>query len=133
MEVYQVDPDTGASKVFKNPFVHFSFKVPTVRNAALTAPYMHNGVYKTLEQVVDFYNDAGGINLMNDMRPGMKGLPFFMILPIKLNLTEKEKKDLVAFMKTLTDTSSARHMPQRLPVLSGKYASLNKRTVGGDY
>ena len=133
MAVYQVDPDTGASKVSKNPFVHFSFKVPTVRNVELTAPYMHNGVYKTLEQVVEFYNDAGGNKFTKDMRPGMKGLPFFMILPEKLNLTDPEKKDLVAFMKALTDNSASKNIPSRLPTITGKYAKLDKRKLGGEY
>jgi cytochrome c peroxidase len=133
MKVYEVDIDTGASKVFKTPFTHFSFKVPTVRNVALTAPYMHNGVFKTLEQVVDFYEDAGGVKFEKDMRPGMKGLPFFMILPEKLHLTGKEKADLVAFMKALTDTTSSRNVPARLPEIKGQYAHLNKRKMGGDY
>jgi cytochrome c peroxidase len=133
MTVYEVDKDTGASKPFKNPFFHFSFKVPTVRNVEITAPYMHNGVFRTLEQVVNFYNDAGGDKFIKDMRPGMKGLPFFMILPEPLRLTEPEKKDLVAFMKSLTDTSSIKNVPARLPDLNGKYASLNKRKIGGEY
>lgn len=133
MKVYEVDIDTGASKVFKTPFTHFSFKVPTVRNVALTAPYMHNGVFKTLEQVVNFYEDAGGVKFEKDMRPGMKGLPFFMILPQKLQLTDKEKADLVAFMKALTDTTSSRNVPTRLPEIKGQYAHLNKRKIGGDY
>ena len=133
MKVYEVDLDTGASKVFKNPFLHFSFKVPTVRNVALTAPYMHNGVFKTLEQVVDFYEDAGGVKFENDMRPGMKGLPFFMILPEKLNLSNEEKVNLIAFMKALTDTSSAKNIPDRLPKIGNPFARLNKRKVGGTY
>ena len=133
MKVYQVDVDTGASKVFKTPFTHFSFKVPTVRNAALTAPYMHNGIFKTLEQVVDFYEDAGGVKFIKDMRPGMKGLPFFMILPEKLNLTQDEKTSLIAFMKTFTDTSATGTIPKRLPEISGVYSNWNKRVVGGTY
>ncbi|HEV7331189.1 MAG TPA: cytochrome c peroxidase [Flavisolibacter sp.] len=133
MEVYEVDPDLGVSKPSQNPFFHFSFKVPTVRNSEVTAPYMHNGVYKTLEQVINFYDHAGGIKFMKDMRPGMKGLPFFMILPEKLDLTEKEKQDIVAFIKTLTDTTASKNKPDRLPRLSGKYAALDKRRLGGVY
>ncbi|HEY0678299.1 MAG TPA: cytochrome c peroxidase [Chitinophagaceae bacterium] len=133
MTVFKVDSDTGASKVFKSVFTHFSFKVPTVRNVELTAPYMHNGVYKTLEQVVNFYDHAGGIKFIKDMRPGMKGLPFFMILPFELKLTETEKADLVSFMKALTDTTSSRNVPKRLPEIGGKYAKLNTRVIGGIY
>lgn len=133
MDVYEVDPDLGVSRRSDNPFLHFSFKVPTVRNAELTAPYMHNGVYRTLEQVINFYDHAGGIKFMKDMRPGMKGLPFFMILPEKLDLTEKEKQDIVAFIKTLTDTSASKNKPDRLPKLAGKYAGLDNRKLGGIY
>lgn len=133
MKLYQVDVDTGASKVFKTMFTHFSFKVPTVRNVELTAPYMHNGVFKTLEQVVDFYDHAGGVKFTDQMRPGMKGLPFFMILPENLNLTQKEKASLIAFIKALTDNSSAVHVPKRLPEISGKHAALNVRDIGGIY
>ncbi|MDQ8014221.1 MAG: cytochrome c peroxidase [Flavobacterium nitrogenifigens] len=73
-----------------------AFKTPTVRNAAVTAPYMHNGVFKTLEEVVSFYNKGGGIGL--GYKVENQTLPFD-----KLNLTVKEEKALVAFMKTLTD------------------------------
>ena len=72
------------------------FKTPTVRNSELTAPYMHNGVYETLEQVMDFYNKGGGGGLGFDLPH--QTLPFD-----HLNLSKEEEKALVAFMKTLTD------------------------------
>ncbi len=72
------------------------FKTPTVRNSALTAPYMHNGVYGTLEEVMDFYNQGGGGGLGFELPH--QTLPFD-----KLNLSKAEEKALVAFMKTLTD------------------------------
>ncbi len=78
----------------------FSFKTPSLRNAALTAPYMHNGIYNTLEEVIDFYNDGGGKGL--GIAPKNQSLPFD-----KLGLTFKEKKDLAAFIKSLTDTATA--------------------------
>ena len=133
MEIFQLDPDTGFSKVTKNPFSHFNFKVPTVRNAELTSPYMHNGVYKTLDQVMNFYNHAAGNKFRKDYGKSMKGLPFFMVLPDSLDLNEQDKKDLVLFVKTLTDTSSIRNVPKRLPQLGEKYAALNKRKIGGEY
>jgi len=133
MEVYAVDGDMGVAKLRNNPFYNFSFKVPTVRNAALTAPYMHNGVYKTLEQVVNFYDHAGGDKFFAQMRPGLKGLPFFMILPQELKLSVEEKQHLVAFIHTLTDSSSAKNVPTYLPQLKGRYAHLNERRVGGVY
>ena len=74
---------------------HF-FKTSTVRNVALTGPYMHNGVYATLEEVVEFYNVGGGQGMGLDV-------PNQTLPPDSLNLTEKESKSIIAFMKTLTD------------------------------
>jgi cytochrome c peroxidase len=130
---YVVDPDMGLMKINGNGFARFSFKTPTLRNVALTAPYMHNGLFKTLEQVVDFYDHAAGQKFGKDMRPDMGELPFFTILPIELKLADGEKKDLVAFLKTLTDTSASAKVPTRLPRFGDPYAKLNGRTIGGDY
>lgn len=94
-----LDNDSGRFLITKSPVHLFSFKTTSLRNAALTAPYMHNGVFNTLEEVVDFYNNGGGQGL--GIAPPNQTLPFE-----KLNLTKKEKKDLVSFMKTLTDTAS---------------------------
>ncbi|MFB9054569.1 cytochrome-c peroxidase [Formosa undariae] len=74
---------------------HF-FKTPTVRNVEKTAPYMHNGVYNTLEEVVDFYNRGGGKGI--GIQEEYQTLPFD-----SLDLSEAEQASLVAFMKTLTD------------------------------
>jgi cytochrome c peroxidase len=132
MDKYKIDPDTGMSAGNNNPFLRFSFKTPTMRNIALTAPYMHNGVYKTLEQVINFYDHGAGQKFSKDYRPDMGGLPFLTTLPFPLNLTEVEKKELIAFLRTLTDTSTNR-TPARLPELKGKYAGMNKRVIGGEY
>lgn len=92
------DPDPGRFAIYPKPFFLHAFKTPTLRNIALTAPYMHNGVFKTLEQVIDFYDKGGGRGI---------GLPVSnQTLPFeKLGLTEKEKLDLKVFLLTLTDTS----------------------------
>ncbi len=132
MDKYRIDADEGMFKTTNDAFAKFSFKTPTVRNAALTAPYMHNGVYKTLEQVVNFYDHAGGEKFRKDMREGMKDLPFFTIIPLELKLTDPEKKALVAFIKALDDTSAAR-TPKRLPQIKGKHENLNDRKIGGEY
>jgi len=71
------------------------FKTPGLRNVAVTAPYMHNGMFATLEQVIEYYNNpaafvTGAINI----DPALQQ---------PLGLTQKEKKNLVAFLKTLTD------------------------------
>ena len=73
-----------------------SFKTPTLRNIELTAPYMHNGVFTNLEQVVDFYND-----MEKFWPPEVKNLSG--LVSTKLELTDQEKLDLIAFMKALTD------------------------------
>lgn len=96
----QLDKDSGRYNYTGYKIHLFSFKTPSVRNAALTGPYMHNGIYNTLEEVVDFYNNGGGKGL--GIAPSNQSLPFD-----KLQLTTKEKKDLVAFIKSLTDTAIA--------------------------
>jgi len=91
-----LSPDKGRYLYNKMPQLVGAFKTPTVRNVAVTAPYMHNGVFKTLEEVVSFYNKGGGQGLGYSVEN--QTLPFD-----KLNLTVKEEQALVAFMKTLTD------------------------------
>ncbi|TAH27683.1 MAG: cytochrome-c peroxidase [Cytophagales bacterium] len=67
------------------------FKVPSLRNIELTAPYMHDGSMNTLEEVIEHYNN-GGKNHVNQSKNVMQ-----------LNLSETQKSDLIAFLKTLTD------------------------------
>jgi cytochrome c peroxidase len=91
-----IDSDLGRYDVFKTKQKMHFFKTPTIRNIDKTAPYMHNGVFNTLEEVIDFYNRGGGKGLGIDLE--------FQTLPAnKLNLNKQEIEDLVAFMKTLTD------------------------------
>jgi cytochrome c peroxidase len=89
-----IDADTGYYGVIGIDSYKYAFKVPTIRNIDKTAPYMHNGVYQTLEQVMDFYNNGGGTGL------GIH-LPNQTLSKEKLHLTEKEKEDIIAFMKSL--------------------------------
>lgn len=84
-----IDEDPGIYGILPILFLRHSFKVPTVRNAARTAPYMHNGVYQTLEEVVDFY-DKGGGKVDNQTLP-----------TDSLHLSVQDKKDLIAFIKSL--------------------------------
>lgn len=96
-----LDPDEG-KKNFTTSVIHrFAFKTPTLRNIALTAPYMHNGVYNTLDEVLDFYNNGGGKG--RGIAPPNQTLPFS-----RLHLSRREKKEIIAFMKALTDTVSFR-------------------------
>lgn len=91
-----LDADLGKYELTQAEIHRNSFKTPTIRNIELTAPYMHNGVFKTLEEVIDFYNKGGGIGL------GFK-VPNQTLPEDELLLSDKEKKQLIAFMKTLTD------------------------------
>ncbi len=94
-----VDRDLGVFEITHAPLHRHAFKTPTMRNVALTAPYMHNGVFRTLEEVVDFYDRGGGNGL------GMR-LPNQTLPAEPLDLTDQEKRDLVAFLGALTDSTS---------------------------
>jgi cytochrome c peroxidase len=84
------EPDLGRFVVTRQDKDRGAFKTPTVRNVALTAPYMHDGSQKTLEEVVEWYVKGGHPN------------PWLSDKVKKLDLTEQEKQDLVEFMKALT-------------------------------
>lgn len=101
----EIDSDKGRIKsnvkkedswIYEN-----SFKTMTVRNIALTKPYFHNGAFNTLEEVLDFYNEGGaeglGLKINNQTLPADK-----------LNLTEPEIKQMIAFLNSLTDVSRAK-------------------------
>ncbi len=88
--------EIGRFAVTENPTHVGAFKTPTLRNIAVTFPYMHDGSLKTLDDVVDFYNNGGRVK-ENDALSG------FLSGGIKpLGLNKQEKKDLVAFMEALT-------------------------------
>jgi cytochrome c peroxidase len=73
-----------------------AFKTPTLRDVAMTAPYMHDGSLNTLEDVVELY-DQGGV-----LKNGLKNNPYLDPMLHPLHLSHGEKRDLVAFLKTLT-------------------------------
>ncbi|MGB1103401.1 MAG: cytochrome-c peroxidase [Crocinitomicaceae bacterium] len=126
--VAQLDDDKGryvnGRPKEKAPHYEFSFKTPTLRNIALTAPYMHNGVFKTLEEVVAFYNVGGGHGW--GIAPENTTLP-----PDSLNLTDAEQRSLIYFMRSLTDTAGMTNIPNKLP--SSSRADLAGRPIGGAY
>lgn len=92
--LYLEYPDEGRYKITSKNSDKGKFKVPTLRNIALTAPYMHDGSLKTLEEVIEHYNTGGKLH------PNKS--PHVHIHP-SLELTETDKQDLVNFLKTLTD------------------------------
>jgi len=114
--------NNGKDSVFTDPRDRYSvtgdpndrgaYKAPTLRNIELTAPYMHDGRYKTLEEVINFYSDSLVYSPYVD--PLMHWLSYG-----GTRLTQKEKEDLKAFLLTLTDetllTSPAYSRPASFP------------------
>ncbi|MBU6365993.1 MAG: cytochrome-c peroxidase [Gemmatimonadetes bacterium] len=94
----RLDGDLGRYLVTRAEPHRHAFRTPSVRNVALTAPYMHNGVFRTLAEVVDFYNRGGGAGI--GARVPNQTLPFS-----SLELDAREQRALVRFMEALTDTS----------------------------
>jgi cytochrome c peroxidase len=98
-------PDIGAAanpklNADEKKIAQGRFKTPTMRNIAKTAPYMHNGVFKTLREVIEYYNDVE-----DRKRWGPASFPETKshMLTAKLNLTEEEIDALIAFLEALTD------------------------------
>ncbi|MFC4313933.1 cytochrome-c peroxidase [Steroidobacter flavus] len=87
--------DRGRGKVTGNPADDGQFKVPTLRNVAVTAPYMHNGMFKTLREVISYYSEP------DKVVPGQKGRDASMGEPLRL--TPEEIEDIESFLRTLTD------------------------------
>jgi len=97
--IYNADDykDKGRGAVTGNKNDNGKFKIPSLRNVALTAPYMHDGRFKTLEEVLDFYSTGVHVSANIDSKMGyayQKGV----------KLTKEEKKDIIAFLNTLTDS-----------------------------
>ncbi|WP_116809797.1 cytochrome-c peroxidase [Steroidobacter cummioxidans] len=86
--------DRGRGNVTANPADDGQFKVPTLRNVAVTAPYMHNGMFQTLREVIAYYNEPDKIV------PGQKGRDASIV---PLQLTPGELEDLENFLVALTD------------------------------
>jgi cytochrome c peroxidase len=102
------EPDYGRFDVTKGEGNKGAFKVPTLRNVVLNAPYMHNGRFSTLEEVIDFYASGGGPgvsvptpNLDDKIRP--------------YSITPEERSDLIAFLYSLTDESKVPEFPEKVP------------------
>jgi cytochrome c peroxidase len=87
--------DSGRYTITKNPNDIGKFKIPGLRNVAVTAPYMHDGRFKTLREVIDYY-DNPSLFIKNSIGRDS-------ILPEKIGLTEQEKIDLASYLIALTD------------------------------
>jgi cytochrome c peroxidase len=86
-------PDRGLGGVTGNVFDNGKFRAPTLRNIVLTAPYMHDGRFKTLEEVLEHY--ASGGHYAENTDPNIQPFP----------LSEQNKEDLISFLNMLTDTA----------------------------
>ncbi len=92
--------DAGVGGITNDPLQVGNFKVPSLKNVELTAPYMHDGRFATLEEVIEHYNSGvmAHPNLSSQLRNPDN-------TPVRLNLSTSEKAALLAFLKTLTDRS----------------------------
>jgi len=91
-----MDGDLGLGAITKRPFDNGKFRAPTLRNIVLTGPYMHDGRFETLTEVIDHYNE--GVHYSDNVDP-------LLLKPDGLGMNEQQKKDLLTFLHTLTDTS----------------------------
>ncbi len=132
-EVLGVPKDTGFKALSTdkgrfgiNPAKETSsaFRTGTIRNSDKTAPYMHNGVFKTLNQVIDFYDHGGGAG------KGL-GVNNQTLSSDSLHLTKEDKNYLIAFIKSLNEKIEFENLPVKLP--ESKIKNLNTRKVGGTY
>lgn len=119
-----LDADEGRYAISHKELHRYAFKTPSLRNVALTGPYMHNGVYTSLEEVIAFYNAGGGQGLGYSV-------PNQTLPSEKLKLNKREKRNLIAFLQALTDTAGLTSKPKKLPAFDD--AELNKRKIGGEY
>lgn len=101
-----------------------AFRTGTLRNASKTKPYMHNGVFNTMEKVIDFYDGGGGAG------HGLK-VENQTLSSDSLRLSKNEKKLLIDFINALNETIQFETPPSQLPISKNK--ELNKRKVNGEY
>ena len=103
-----LDTDPGFAAVIRRRDGFGQFKTPGLRNVSRTAPYMHNGLFRTLEEVVEFYNDGGGRGrgvevISQDAKVA------------KLNLTEDQRRDLIHFLRALDSLEPPPIVPAKVP------------------
>ena len=120
----KLSPDSGRALINPARETLNAFRSPTIRNIDHTAPYMHNGVFTTVDQVIAFYDHGGGsghnLNIPNQTLSGDS-----------LHLTINEKEQLKAFMRSLNEAIIFEEIPNALPASKNK--ALKNRKVGGEY
>jgi cytochrome c peroxidase len=105
--------DKGLGALTGNPNDDGKFKIPSLRNIALTAPYMHDGRFSTLSEVLDHYSH--GIASSANLDERLKGSNN---QPIQMNISEQEKAAVIAFLETLTDYSMIQDVRFSSPFIS---------------
>lgn len=123
-EYKELSVDKGRFKINPAKETLNAFRTGTIRNAAQTKPYMHNGVFNTMSEVIDFYDGGGGAGR------GLK-VDNQTLSSDSLHLSSQEKLDLIAFITSLNEIIPTEKYPGKLPKSSHK--ELNKRKVGGEY
>lgn len=116
--------DKGRSIIYPSDEMNNAFRTGSIRNAAYTKPYMHNGVFSSLTEVIEFYNNGGGVG---------RGLtvPNQTLSSDSLHLTPLEIKKIVVFIESLNENIVFEKPPLQLPVSKDKM--ILKRKVGGVY
>ena len=103
-----LDNDLGRYEVNPSNETSHAFRTSTIRNVEKTKPYMHNGVFTTLEDVIDFYDGGGGLghklNVLNQTASSDS-----------LHLSPIEKKQLISFIKSLNENIKFEKPPLSLP------------------
>jgi len=119
-----LSPDKGRYSIHSAQETMNAFRTGTIRNAIFTKPYMHNGIFKTLQEVMDFYNEGGGGGRLLTVDNQTLSAD-------SLQLSDNEVKAVVDFIGSLSEKIEFPKAPEKLPVSSIK--TLNSRKVGGEY
>jgi cytochrome c peroxidase len=120
----QLSDDKGRYVVNQAEETFMAFRTGTVRNAEFTKPYMHNGIFNTLEEVVDFYDAGGGAGRNLAVKNQT-------LASDSLKLSQTEKRELILFIKALNEQVIFQDPPVELPASSHK--EWNARKPGGIY
>lgn len=121
---HRLSADSGRYSANAAPEMLRAFRTNTIRNSRYTAPYMHNGVFTTLDQVIEFYEAGGGTG------HGFS-IPNQTLSGDSLHLSAVEKRQLLAFINSLDENIKFEPSPSMLPQSDIK--ALNNRRVGGEY
>lgn len=119
-----LDQDEGRYEVNPEKEMKHAFRTGSIRNAQYTKPYMHNGIFNSLEEVIDFYDAGGG------QGRGLK-VDNQTLSSDSLHLSVQEKANLVLFMQSLNENIVFEYPPSALPL--SKYKDISTRRVGGNY